>query len=937
MYKKTGFSFFILTFHFCLFSAIGKAQDPKTVSAHNVKGILKDSTSGEPIVSASLILSRVSDSTVARSVLSNKKGEFEFRNIRNGEYILFISDISYGNQKLNLSVSANIKDVDLGIITISAEYKLMEGVVVTVAPITFNGDTVEYRAGSFQTRPNATVEDLLQKLPGVEVDGDGNVTANGQTINRIYVDGKRFFGNEPKIATRNLSADMVDKIQLFEKLSEQAEFTGVDDGSGEMVLNIRIKANRRKGSFGRATVGYGTTDRYEASGIFNIFNNAKQISIISSANNINRQSFSEQDFSSSGGGGRGRGGMRGMGNMGGRGNSPSRGGITINKSIGFNYNDDWSAKLKVSGSYFYNAANRTNSTISNKQLFTSDSLVLTDAEQYNGSITGNHKFDMNLEYTLNPRTRITLRPNFSYGENETISNSQSISTSSNQHFLNAVTNRNNFATYQSNSGGTLNFMQRFDKRNRSLSISLDANHSLSKGNGLNSGVITKAFSSGVRIDSLDQQILQDNENIRYGTRLSYSEPLDSNRHIEFNVGLNNSISKTSRMAYAYNPFTNRFDQLVTGQSNDVISDFNRQSAGFNIRTRFEKYDYTIGLNVQHSELKSINAIKETNIYQQQWNFFPTAGFNYAFDQTKRLRINYTGSSNQPTASQLQDVRDSTNLLNIRVGNPHLKPEFNHIVNFNYNVFNRLNSRSMFATVRVGTSQHKIINSSSIKNGVSEIMPVNSNGFYNLNGNISFGFPIKPKVLTLNLSTNSGYSYATSFQNGQKNISRSLSAGETVTLNLNLKDKLDLSANGNISMIKTTYSIDPNRNNNFYRYSASVDASYSLPHDVQVQSEFNYNAIKGNTAGFNKPFTMMNASIVKQFLKNNVATIKITAFDILRQNLSVNRNVTEFAIEDIRSDVLTQYFMVSFTYNFRRFGGGSHMQRGDGRRQAGARS
>jgi hypothetical protein len=937
MYKKIGRKLIITVSLLTAFLiSIGQTKDTTSALFHDIKGMLIDSSSREPIVMASLSLNRQGDSSRAIAGVADKTGKFEFKNIAPGQYQLQVSSVAFGKNNILFTLSGPEKDIDLGSVSILTGTNMMEEVVITLAPITMNKDTVEFRASSFQTRPNSTVEDLLKKLPGVEVDNEGNVIANGDTIKRIFVDGKRFFGNDPKMATKNLTADMVDKLQLFEKLSDQAEFTGVDDGSGERVLNIKIKADRRKGAFGRATVGYGTDERFEASEVMNIFNGVRQVSIIGGINNINKQAFSEQDFSSPGSGGGGGRGGRGMGNMGGRGNNSSRGGIAINKSIGFNYNDEWSKKLKISGSYFFTQADRTNSTITSRQIFALDSSVLTNAEQINNNITSNHKFDLNLEYTLNPKTRITFKPNLTFAENESESVSKSASNSTNKYFLNSASNENMFSTRQPSVGGSVNYMHRFDKRNRSISISSDVNYNLSKGNGHNLGLIQKALASGMQTDSINQLILQDNENIRYGARLSYSEPLDSNRYIEMNVGINKSTSNTSRLAYAYNTVNSMYENLVTGQSNEVTSDFLRKSAGFNLRTQFKKYDYTIGINVQQSELSSINVIKKTNINQQQWNFFPTAGFNYSFDDTKRLRINYNGSSNQPNANQLQDIRDSTNLLNIRVGNPNLKPEFNHSMNFNYNVFDRKTFRSMFASVRLGTSQNKIINSSTLKNGISETMPINSNGFYNISGNLSFGLPIKPKVLTLNLATNSGYSYATSFQNGQKNISRSLTAGETVTLNFNLKDKLDLSANGSVYLVKASYSIDPLRNNNLYRYNASIDANYRLPKDFLVQAEVNYNAIKGSAAGFNKPFTMMNASLSKQFLKKKAATLKLSGFDLLRQNISINRNVSDLFIEDVRTNVLTQYFMLSFTYNFNRFGGNAGRQ-GNNMRPGGWRS
>lgn len=402
--------FFLLILTAVVFSPFSYAQK----TSGTVKGILQDSLS--PLADATVSVVRLKDSSLISFTLTGKNGSFEIKNIEDGAYNLVASFTGMQTVTQKFSISAAKPLVDFGTLQLDRLYKSLQEVVITEAPIKINGDTIAFKADAFKTKPNATVEDLLKKLPGVQVDRDGVVKAQGEDVKKVYVDGKEFFSNDPKLATKNLTADMVDQVEVYDDMSEQAKFNGIDDGSRSKAINLKLKKDKKKGVFGKANAGYGTHERWDAGLNANFFKGATQTSVIAKTNNTNNIGFSFSDMIGSFGGGGFGGGRMGMGggSFGGLNLGTTGNGITKSSQFGINYRDTWSKSFDVNGSYFFNHVNTDNNRNSYRTTFTPDSTLFTDDHALSKAENDNHRFNWNMIFTIDSFNSVIYNPNLSY-------------------------------------------------------------------------------------------------------------------------------------------------------------------------------------------------------------------------------------------------------------------------------------------------------------------------------------------------------------------------------------------------------------------------------------------------------------------------------------------------------------------------------------------
>jgi uncharacterized membrane protein YgcG len=929
---------FVLTIALFFFGQIANAQSA------TIQGIVKDSAQ-QPFDAATIVLFNLKDSSVAHTTVTNKEGKFEIKQVPVGSYRVYISSVQFNSTTKDVTISPNTAKINLGTINVLTGRKLEDVTVVANNPIRVTTDTVEFRADAFKTRPNAVVEDLLKKLPGVEVDKEGNIKAGGQQVTKVLVDGKPFFGNDPKTATKNLPANIVDKVQVIDKKSDQAQFTGFDDGTTEKVINVTIKKDKKKGFFGRANVGYGTDDRYESNLSFNRFNNGLQLSVIGQANNINQEGFSFQDimdFNGSGGFGGGRGSDAGGtgGGMGGgsimmvRGGGGSFGGQSFGgtpaglkdtKAGGINFSNSFGKKLTLSSSYFYNQSKTITENTSNRVTFSADTSLqnTNDQNSTNTTIRGNHRINFDMDLNIDSFNSILIRPNLTFVENETESNTfnkivgkSGVNNTSNQ---NTINNNN-----QTSLSGTALWRHKTRIKGRTLSVRLNAGTSNTDGEGANitNQNVTGGGSAPANFN-FDQIYNTDRRSNTYNVRATYTEPLSKTRILELFYVKGGNLNASERLTYNKNMVTNIYNIFDSIQSNQFDNDFKNQQLGFNVQTKLKKYDYTLGMAVQESDLISKNILKNTTLEQKNiFNLFPTARLNFNLSKNKRLNFNYRGNTNQPTASQLQPVIDRSNPLNVREGNPALKQEFNNSVSAMYNVFNFITMKNFFTTVMFNNTSNKIVDSIvNTRGGAQFRKPTNVNGAYNALASINFGFPIKGvKGLNLNINNTTFYNNDVNITDGQKNLTKLINNNQRININYNYKDKLDVMFSFNSTYNNTKYSANSNANNKFFNYTTTADVSYMFKNNLALQTDIDYYIYTGRGAAFNQKFALWNATISKMFLKDKSLEIKATAFDILKQNKAINRTVQETYVEDSRSNILTQYFMISAKYNLSKFGG-----------------
>jgi hypothetical protein len=917
-----------------------------------VRGSLKDSVSKQGLNDATVSLLATKDSSLISFTLSSNSGYFEIKNVPSGEYVALISHQSFTTLRKRFAITEKSPVADLGPVFMVENFKSMDEVVVRdEVPIKVKGDTIVYNANSFKVlNPNGTAEDLLKKLPGVQVERDGTVKAQGETVPKIYVDGKEFFGNDPKMATKNLTADMIDEVEVYDDMSEQAKFNGVDDGSRTRVMNLKLKKDKKQGMFGRASGGYGTDDRYNGNLSANYFKGATKLSVVARANNTNNLGFTNNDnlgIFSAGSAGGSRGG--------------NSSGITKNWNVGTNYSDLWGKNLELTGSYFFNHLNNSNNSRSSSiYTFPKDSIVNKLQSGASRNYNNNHRANLRLTYTIDSMNSLIYTPNLNFQNSE--SNRTDSSESFNAGKLN-LPRVNDSRSIQGSEGDGINWSNnitirhRTSKKGRTLSINLTNSINNSDRDGSTISRIG-SFRDGIKTrETIINQIShQKTESKNYSAGISYTEPLGRDKMLELNYRYNKNENQSNRHVYDFDTVSGKYSKENVAQTNLFQNSNESNRIGTNFRVVKKKYNYQLGIAAQRTTLVSDNVSKKQFIEQTYNNLFPTASFNYNFARSKALRFQYRGSTNQPSTTQLQETTDKSNALYWTRGNAALKQEYNNNFSLTYNYFNMSSFKNYFFRIGFSNTANQIVNNiisgprvykgEKIDTAVQLTIPVNVNGAYNFNGNANIGFPIKRmKGGNFNTTTSMRIGRDISFVDSVKNISKNITLGENVHISYTYKEKLDISVGGGIDYNAARYSLYDQNNNSYYTYTASGDISYILPKGFIISTDGDYIANSGLASGYNQHYFLWNASFSKQMLKNKRGELKFSVYDILKQNRSVSRNFGSNYIQDVQNSAVQRFFMLGFTYNLNRMGnrntrvngtGGGRERTGEGRTGGGTR-
>lgn len=912
-----------------LFLSITIASAQK--SGLTLKGRLADSLQKQRVSEATVSLVKSSDSSLVGFTRTDSVGRFSFHNLNPGKYRLSASQVNFHPQWVNVEIAG---DLDLGSVLMK-DKSIMEEVTVKAQrpPVVVNGDTLEFNAESFKTKPNAVVEDMLKKMPGVEVEKDGSIKVNGKRISRVLVNGRDFFNGDPKMATRNLSADAIDKVQVFEKPSDQSEFTGIDDGNKTPTINLKLKKDKKNAAFGKASLAAGTKDRYDGQFNINKFNGDQQLSAIGMANNTNRQGFSIMDMLNFSGQSRkmmSGGGARivinnenddefglpvaGINN---------RQGITQTIAGGLNYNDVWKKKTDVNASYFYN-----NLTLDNTRNTTRQNILPGNEFTYlqNSSTrnkTSSNRFNFSVDHKIDSFNSIKLSSVFGYqnGNNEKKNDYQSLVPGDkmlNNGFSNTRNSTEGYVTSQE-----LLYRHKFGKKGRTLSLTGNMQYNDSRGRGAQNA-INNFYNNGNidRRDTLDQQTTLNSLTQSYGVNASYTEPLSKRSLLEFRGFYNTSMGSLNRKTYDYNKVSDKHDRLNKTLSNAFENTYNYMGGGVSVRAQQKKYGYSVGANLQYAELNSHLKDSAFRVKQHFTNLLPIANFNYNFSRTKTLRLDYSTSTSQPTAKQLQPVQDISDPLNVIAGNPELKQSYTHTASLQF--FNAIpaQQKNLFLFLNYTALTNAIVYSDQITaSGARTSMPVNANGVYSLNANVDRGFRIKKLNTRVDVGLNAGYNQSVNFINNAKNKTRTLSVMPRINAGYSYKELLELNIGARVSYNNARYSLQPSLNNNYWRQVYEMDATLNLPAGITVGTEFSYNTYTGRSNGYNTRIALWNASISKQVLKSKKGEVKLSAFDLLNQNIGVDRNGNSTYVEDVQYKTLQRYFTLGFTYSLQKAGSG----------------
>lgn len=928
-----------------------------------VRGVLQDSSSSALISDATVSVLRTKDSSLISFTLTDSKGRFEINNIEAGDYKLIASYTSLRTLVKKFTIAAEKPLVDMGTIVMDRNYKALDEVIIAEAPVKISGDTIAYKADAFKTKPNATVEDLLKKLPGVQVERDGTVKAQGENVQKVYVDGKEFFSNDPKLATKNLTADMVDQVQVYDDMSEQAKFNGIDDGSRSKAINLKLKKDKKKGLFGKAYAGAGGPGgRYDVGLNANAFKGATQTSIIAKSNNNNNIGFTLSDMlgtmgggmgmgSMSGGGGggsmmmgamgsgmnmvsTGAGGMGGM--MGGMGiGSAGNSGITRSTQIGVNYRDTWSKTFDVNGSYFFNQTRNQIERETFRKTFFDSSTLGRDGFNRSQTQNDNHRFNFNVVSTIDSFNSIIYNPNLSYQRSyNSFSRDSSmqyrINQDGSQYLLNNNIINSNTEGEGYNFTNNLIWRKKFRRTGRTFSLNLNGTFGHNERNILQLTDFESFNANGTKEQDSVANVLNANEsNTRnYRAGFSYTEPIARDKILEFNYGYTNNNSRSLREVLGYDNTTGLHSIKNPVLSNEFENENYSHRFGTNLRVVKKKYNYQFGFAMQRATLNSNNLTTKKEFSQNFTNFFPTFSFNYQFARSRSLRINYRGTNRMPSVSQLQNVPDVTNSLNVYVGNPALKQEFTNNITISYTFFDIIKFRNFFVFLNFNNTMDKISNSiTQRRNGQQITMPVNLDGAFGLSGSLNYGLPIK-KLNGGNFNTNTRFQYnrdvnrlidsAKSIQSYQNNFT----VGEDLRLSYNYKEKLDLGigVSSSYTSVRNNNTTVQGNNQSYFTHVFTGDMTYVLPKGFSIATDFDFNMYTGRSDGFNQNFFLWNASVAKELFKNKKGELRFSVNDILKQNVSINRTVQQNYIEDTRANVLQRFFMVTFTYKLNRMGG-----------------
>ncbi|MFN3386575.1 MAG: outer membrane beta-barrel protein [Candidatus Thermochlorobacter sp.] len=918
--------------------------------SYTVQGRIISETDKSPLAGAKITLSRLPDS-VRSGAIANASGAFLIQNLSAGKYTLRVTYIGYRDYVWRFELK---ESVDLGVIAMKESGAVSDEIVVEERLPTAiqQGDTVQFNARAFKTNPDATAEDLISKMPGVTVQG-GRVQAQGEQVRQVLVDGKPFFGEDPSAVLKNLPAEMIEKIQVFDQQSEQARFSGVEDGNTIKTINIVTKPAYRNGSFGRAYAGYGNRQNYKAGGNLNIFHDEQRISIIGQSNNINEQNFASEDLlgvaSSSGAGGGRRGGFAG-----GRGsammafggppppgafNNPTdnflvsqQNGLITTHAFGLNYIDEWNKTTDISASYFFNLSGNLASTSLFRQFILPSQLGQTYLEtNFADTRNINHRLNMRIDHKFSETTSILLVPRLTLQDNRGRNDLDGITA---REALTLGNTRNDFASelFGARFSNLLLFRHRFNI-GRTISLSLNTTYNHNDGesqlSALNEFFADAAPSSlSTRTDSLNQFSNTRQRGWGFTGNATYTEPLALNQVLQVTYTANYRPNTSNNETFSRPPALSDF-RLDTLLSNRIESAYFTQSATAGYRFFTREVIFALNLGYQWASLSSTQEFPFAfSIKRSFQNILPSAFFRLRFSDNQNLFFAYRANTIEPSVVQLQEVLNNSNPLLLSIGNQSLNQEFQHTFIFRYSSVDVQAASSFFVLLNgnfrwdyignstvIATRDTLLPNRVRLLAGTQLTQPVNLDGYYTLRSLVTYGVPLPLIQTNLNLSFGANLTRTPALLNGNLNIALTPSINAGITLSSNISEKIDFTLSTTTNYGTTQNSLQPQLNGQFLNQQSRAKINFIFGDGFVFQTDLTHQYFSGLSQDFNQNFVLWNASFGKKFFDDR-AELRLTVFDILNQNNSIQRNITESFIEDTRTDILQRYAILTFTYNLR---------------------
>jgi hypothetical protein len=887
-----------------------------------LSGRVVDTTEKINLNNASVSLIRSSDSLLLRSVRSGGDGAFSIPVPKNGKYLLLITYPNYADHADFVEVEGN---TDIGAVNMLTKAVLLQNVIVRASAVRMKGDTLSFTADSFKVREGATVEDLLKKLPGLTVDSKGQITAQGQRVEKVLVDGDEFFGDDPTLATRNLQALSVKEVQVFDKKSDQATFTGVDDGQTQKTINLKLKDEFKKGYFGKVKLGGGLPERWENQAMINAFKDKRKLSVYGIMANTNNNALGWSEESQFGGnmstnmeiGDDGSVMMWSQGDeFGGTGGYYGEG-LPQTLSLGTSYGNKWNEnRSNINGAYRFQKLNTEANTSVTTQNILPDTQFFNNQQGRNIANRMRHKAQLKSEVFIDSMQAITFTLSGSFGENSIYNTFLSEALNSKQLPVNRSDRTTTSDGTQAQFSGSVLYKLKFKKPRRTFSANLSNmfNENVTDGFLL---TYNEFFNeAGIyKKDTIDQKKDNFAQSKSTGGRVAYSEPMGKKGIVEVNYGYTQSNSHEKRLSY--DKVGGKYEELNDTFSNDFKFRTLMHRTGAGYRYNGKKVQFGAGTDLAFTDWQQDDLFRDTSRLYSFTNFFPRANISYKLGQFTNLRLNYNGSTRAPTANQLQPVADNNDPLNILVGNPNLVQAFNHSISLNFNFWQVLSNKGMW----VGLNFNPTSNAFSSRDVVDSLgrrvsQTVNVNGNYSFGGYLGYNFKWKKPDISVSFNLDPNLSRFTNYINGFENqtISRNIGFGAGLYKDKEKKYSIRLDQNVNYNFSKS--SIQKDQITKFFTTRTEFNFDYFLPKDINVGTNFVYNwREKTDVFMDNNNAFIWNASIDKKVFKKQDVRLGFRINDILNQNIGFSRNISSNYISERTYDVISRYWLVTLNWNF----------------------
>ncbi len=880
-----------------------------------VNGRLVD-TLGNPIARAT-VGAYIAGAKDTIKTVSNNVGFFLIKGIPARKFVLMVTSVGYGTNLKALTIPEGEEVLKLENYKLYPEYSSLQEIVISTPPIIVKEDTVEYKADSFRMKPNAMVEDLLKKMPGLEVDKNGNITAQGKTVSKVRVNGKDFFSGDPKAATQQLSADMIDKVQVIDDYGDLANISGIKDGEPDKIINLQLKKDRNKGIFSRTSVGAGSSDRYALGTNVNFFNNNKQISVFGGANNNNTSTFNfDGGGGSGGGGGRGFQVRIGGNNQGGFGGDE---GLRIANSLGVNFRNDLENKKgSIYGNYSYSTRETNVQQDVASQNFFQNTKFLNHQVSSSLSDSKSHRASLNFEWNIDSFNYVKFIPEFTTRASNSASNSLFDYIRNDLDTTSKGSNNNKSTSLAPNFSGNLIFNHKFRKPGRNLSVNINGGYNSTDGEA-NKINVTNNYLPIRASNILNQNVFTDNNADNFSIRFNYSEPLMKGRFLDLIYQYGQSYNSNDRATYVVDP--QGLETFSTTLSNAFETDFLRQRIGANLRTVKKKYNYTLGLNAQPINQKGYSVSRDSAYNPiKRVNMLPSANFAYNFTRNKTLRFFYNGDANQPSFSQLQPVKDISNPQYQTQGNPLLKPAVAHIFSTSFNNLNFLTGQTFFVGANYNFTSNQIVNNTIRVGGSGSQLTTydNVDGNYSVSGFYNFSKPWKNRTYIVSFNGTAAYNNNISLIDSQRNVGKNLLLAQGMKFEFNWKDWLEIDFGGRYGLNRVRYSLPGQNNVDYGSWTLTNNMRIDIPGGWVFRSDLEYIINRGLSSSVNQNIALLNSSFEKTIFKKKNGIFRISGYDIFKQNTSIARTINGNNIVDTRVNRLTRYFLMTFIYRFNKF-------------------